>query len=322
MEVPAAGVMRAVSVGNVNVDFLAYVDELPRAGGRVEARALERRPGGAASNFAAAAAKLGARAMIFGCVGDDWEGAWVLGELERIGVDTSLIERVSAPTGVALITVDARGERTMIVHRGANALLRHALGRKSIPPADWVHAASVDPEVAEESLRVARSAGARTSYDPGGTVVGWGFRRLERALRWVDVLFLNEAEASVLASGGGGAELERVRELVPVVVVKMGPRGALAYVGGAPLRAEAFEVEVVDTTGAGDAFDAAFALASWRGLSWLDALTFANACAALKVAKRGAQASPTLAEAAGFLEARGHRQLASMLRATSESFNR
>ncbi|MEM2298262.1 MAG: carbohydrate kinase family protein [Thermofilaceae archaeon] len=314
--------MRVVSVGNVNIDLLVYVDEFPEAGGRVEARVLARSPGGAAANYAVAAAKLGARAVLYGCVGSDEEGERLLKLLEEAGVDTSCVKRVEGQTGTAIVIVDSKGERTMIIHKGANANLRKAVREGRLPPTDWVHAASVPPDLAAEVFSEAKRLGALASYDPGGTYVRSGFDRILEAVKLVDVLFLNEVEASVLASSGAGNELEVLRRIVPIVVVKRGSRGSMAWVGEAFCEAEAFRVAAVDTTGAGDVFDAAFTLAVLLGLECREALTFANACAAIKVARRGAQSGPTLAEALEFLEARGFAELASLLCLLSESFNR
>jgi ribokinase len=312
--------VRVVAVGNANVDLLLYVDEVPAAGQQVEARAFERRPGGAAANFAVAAAKLGASSALLCCVGLDGEGEWLLRELERQGVDTSLALRAEAPTGFSVVIVDGRGERAMVAHRGANALLNRAVELLAPPlRADWVHAASVKPDVAEAALSAAKRLGATTSYDPGGAVARMGFERLAGALKHADVLFLNEEEAAALAGSGGGRGLERVGELVRVVVLKRGARGSAAWLGGSFAEAPAFKVEVVDTTGAGDAFDAAFALALSAGAGLQEALIFANACAGLKVSRRGAQSSPTLAEALEFLRSAGLAELASKL---AKAFNR
>ncbi len=309
-----------VAVGNANVDLLLYVDEVPAAGQQVEARAFERRPGGAAANFAVAAAKLGASSALLCCVGLDEEGEWLLRELERQGVDTSLALRAEAPTGFSVVIVDGRGERAMVAHRGANALLNRAVERLAPPlRADWVHAASVKPDVAEAALSAAKRLGATTSYDPGGAVARMGFEKLAGALKHADVLFLNEEEAAALAGSGGGQGLERVRKLVRVVVLKRGARGSAAWLGGSFAEAPAFKVEVVDTTGAGDAFDAAFALALSAGAGLQEALIFANACAGLKVSRRGAQSSPTLAEALEFLRSAGLAEVASKL---AKAFNR
>ncbi len=309
-----------VAVGNANVDLLLYADEVPAAGWQVEARAFEKRPGGAAANFAVAAAKLGASSALLCCVGLDKEGEWLLSELGGQGVDTSLALRVEAPTGFSVVIVDGRGERAMVAYRGANAFLSRAVER--LAPslrAEWVHAASVKPDVAEAALSAAKHLGAATSYDPGGAVARMGFEKLARALEHVDVLFLNEREAADLAASGGGRELERVRELVRAVVLKRGARGSAAWLGESFAEAPAFRVEVVDTTGAGDAFDAAFALALSAGLKVREALLFANACAGLKVSRRGAQSSPTLAEALEFLRSAGFAELASKL---AKAFNR
>ena len=178
-----------VAVGNANVDLLLYVDEVPAAGWQVEARAFERRPGGAAANFAVAAAKLGASSALLCCVGLDGEGEWLLSELGKQGVDTSLARRVEAPTGFSVVIVDGRGERAMVAYRGANALLSQAVERFAPSlEADWVHAASIKPDVAEVALSAAKRLGATTSYDPGGAVARMGFRKLAGALEHVDCL--------------------------------------------------------------------------------------------------------------------------------------
>lgn len=310
--------MNVVAVGNCNVDLLVYVEEVPASGEQVEACFFEKRPGGAAANFAVAAAKLGAEAALLCCVGPDGEGEWLLRELEKQGVNTSLVHRAEAPTGFSVVLVDRRGERAMVAYRGANTFLSQAVGKLAGSlKASWVHAASIKPDVAEAALSAAKRIGAVASYDPGGAVARMGFERLASALKHVDVLFLNEKEAAALAGSGGGSELERVRELVRLVVVKRGARGSAAWFDGSFVEAPAFRVEVVDTTGAGDAFDAALAYALNARLELYEALLFANACAALKVSRRGAQSSPTLAEALEFLKSAGFAALVSKLR---ESF--
>ena len=306
--------IRVASIGNANVDVLLYLDELPPRGGQVEARGAERRAGGAAANFAVAAAKLGLKASFIGCVGLDEDGDWLLSKLASHGVDTSLVKRVRERTGFVVVLVEAGGERTMVAYRGANAALYEAgLEDLDYSMFDWVHASSIRPDAAAGAFKAAKRAGATTSYDPGGAVAMMGFGRLLQALEHTDVLFLNEREAQLLESSGGGPELEAVRRLVPTVVVKMGAEGAMAYRGGEAASAPAFRVEVVDTTGAGDAFDAAFCYALARGLGLRESLVFANACAALKITRRGAQSSPTLQEVLEFLALRGEAGLAQRL---------
>ncbi|MCS7104665.1 MAG: carbohydrate kinase family protein [Thermofilaceae archaeon] len=314
--------MKTLSVGNANVDLLLYVEEPPACGAQVEACLFEKRPGGAASNFAVAAAKLGVSSSILCCVGSDSEGDWLLRELEACGVETSLVAHVEAPTGFVVIVVDKRGERSMIAFRGANALLAQAVrSLNSSLKADWVHVASVKPDTAEAALAIAKSLGCNTSYDPGSLVAKVGLRQLEDVFRFVDVLFLNEFEAATLMAVDY-EEMDHVFEKVPVTVVKMGSKGSRAAAEGCWIEAPAFPVEAVDTTGAGDAFDAGFVFAYASGLSLREALIFANACGALKVTRRGSQASPSLSEVINFLKERGFEALASKLLMSSESFNR
>lgn len=313
--------MKTLSIGNANVDLILYVKEPPARGAQAEAHSFDRRPGGAASNFAVAAAKLGVVSSILCCVGLDSEGDWLLRELEACGVETALVARVEAPTGFVVIAVDERGERSMIAYRGANAFLTQAVrSLNSSLKADWVHVASVNPDTAEAALAAAKSLGSRTSYDPGSLVAKAGLRRMEDALRFVDVLFLNELEAATLLKSR--KDVDHVLEKIPVIVVKMGSKGSKAAAEGCWIEAPAFPVQAVDTTGAGDAFDAGFVFAYASGLSLREALTFANACGALKVTRKGSQASPSLSEVVNFLKERGLKALASRLLTSSESFNR
>ncbi len=303
-----------LSVGNLNVDLSVYVSSVPSVGGRVEARFFAKNPGGAAANFAVALARLGESSAVLGCVGRDYEGYWLIRELSSSGVDVSLVTQVDSVTGFVVVVVDENGERTMISYRGANSHLSEAAKKFERLNAEWVHVCSLGPEVAEAVFRAAKAAGAVTSYDPGGFVVKLGFETLRTALSMVDVLLVNEGEASTLEKLGGGPNLAKVLETVPLVVVKMGGRGSRALKKGVVVEAPAFPTSVVDSTGAGDVFDAAFCFALLRGLELQEALLFANACAALKVSRMGAQSGPTLDEAVQFLRASGYPRLAEKVR--------
>lgn len=297
-------------MGNLNVDLSMYVSSVPSVGGRVEAKFFTKNPGGAAANFAVALARLGESSGVLGCVGRDREGRWLIRELASNGVDVSLIAQVDSATGFVVVIVDEKGERTMISYRGANSHLLNVVKEFERLDAEWVHACSVGPEVAEAVFKAAKVAGAVTSYDPGGSVVKLGFEALRTALDVADVLLVNEDEASILEKLGGGSNLANVSEMVPLVVIKMGGKGSKAFKGGATVEASAFPTNVVDSTGAGDAFNAAFCFALSRGLELREALVFANACAALKIAKMGAQSSPTLDDAINFLKTSGYQRLA------------
>jgi len=270
-------------VGNANVDIVVRVERLPPRGAQVKAASVARRPGGAALNFALTAARLGMRVSFLGCVGSDEAGDWLLGAMRRGGVDTGRVARVPGATGMVIVIVDGEGERTMIAYRGANQQLRRVVDG-DYSGFSWVQVSSVEAELASRVLGRARREGCVTGYDPGGMAILAGFEGLLPALRQTDVLFLNRREARMLEEGGGGRRLERVAEVVPLVVVKMGPEGATAIRGAETASAEAFKVPVRDTTGAGDAFDAGLCLALGRGFPLEAALRFANAVAALRVA--------------------------------------
>lgn len=303
-----------LSVGNLNVDLSMYVNTVPSVGGRVEAKFFAKNPGGAAANFAVALARLGESSGVLGCVGRDREGHWLIHELASNGVDVSLVAQVDSATGFVVVIVDEKGERTMISYRGANSHLLDVVKNFEKLNVEWVHACSVGPEVAETVFKSAKVAGAITSYDPGGSVVKLGFEALKTALNIVDILLVNEEEAFILEKLGGGLNLAKVSETVPLIVIKMGGKGSKALKGSTTVKAPAFPTHVVDSTGAGDAFNAAFCFALNKGLELQEALVFANACAALKIARIGAQSSPTLDDAINFLRASGYQFLAERVR--------
>src|SRR5690606_1590725 len=111
---------RIVVVGSINVDYTAHVERLPAAGETVGGGTLVRIAGGKGANQAAAAARLGGTVRMIGAVGDDADGPWSRQQLQAAGVDVGGVRTVDAPTGVALIGVDAHGENQIIVCPGAN----------------------------------------------------------------------------------------------------------------------------------------------------------------------------------------------------------
>ena len=309
--------MRLVaSCGNANVDIFVVVDEFPRADQEVIAFDAYVMAGGSAANFSVAVHRLGRESCFVGCVGDDELGREFVEDLRRSGVCTRYVVTVpGAKTGRVVVMIkSSTGERAMVAFRGANERLSADLFPRSLfNECKHFHVSSVPPRRAEAFLRLARAAGATTSYDPGG-YASEGIASFEAALRHTDVLFVNRVEARLMT----GLDLERaVRSLADsgprVVVVKLGPEGSLAVSGGAVERAPAFRVSVVDTTGAGDAFNAGFIHAFLGGLSLSDSLTLGNAVAAIKIGRRGARSSPALNEVVDFLAKRGYPELAEKL---------
>lgn len=303
-----------VCYGNANVDIIYYVPRIPKAEEEVEAETVEVFPGGSASNVAVAAAKLGLKARIVCCIGNDEWGNFILRNFASKRVDTSYVIRADKPTGRVIILVErGTGARAMVALRGANMELTSArVHAEQMKGLDHVHVSGGRLDMAEAALRLGKELGLSTSYDPGSVAVKYGYSKLAGVLKYVDVLLVNRREASALAETGAGSSLENLT--CKVVVVKMGEEGSKAIMGGEEVYAQAFKLrQVVDTTGAGDVFDAGFILGFLKGLELSECLTLANAAAALKIERRGAQSAPTLEEVKRFLASRGRGRLANSL---------
>ena len=275
-----------VVVGSVNVDLVFRVPHLPAAGETVIGATFSRGPGGKGANLAAAAAKLGGRVRFIGTVGVDdlaWEAR---ADLEGAGVDASQVGSRPVHTGVAGIFVDRGGENAIAVASGANAELEPGFVREALAGIDVPHAVvAANLEIPDEAVATAAEVAAGR---------GWPFilnpapaRAVERSvLERCLVVAANEGEATALGSvaallaAGAGA-----------VVVTRGPEGADLHRSGRSVhRQPSFPVDVVDTTGAGDAFCGALAWAVADGRDLEGAVRLAAAAGALACREVGARA--------------------------------
>ncbi len=255
-------------VGSVNLDLVARVDELPRPGETVTGATFERVPGGKGANQAVACARLGANVTLVCAVGDD---AFAEEALPREdGLDVQAM-RVSAPTGVAMILVDAAGENQIVVAPGANA----ELGAFELAESDAVLCQLEVPDAA------VRSAWEQAT----------GLFCLNAApARPIDV----DADLTVV----NRYELETLQRRDGLVAVTLGAEGALLLEDGEEVaRAEPPQVDAVDGTAAGDAFTACLLVSLLEGRDHDEALRRACAAGALAASRFGAQPSlPTAAE--------------------------
>lgn len=283
-----------VVVGSLNLDVVVRTPSHPRPGETVLGHHHAEYPGGKGANQAVAAARLGARTAMLGRVGEDAAADRLRTSLAEAGVDLTAVRATpGVRTGAAFITVDDTGENTIVVSPGANARLSAA---DVDDQHDLLAAADVcllQLEVADEVVAQAvRSAGGRVVLNPAPA------RELTReVLAGVDVLVPNEGELAVLAgrteTPSDPDELAGLaRSLaVPTVVVTLGARGALVITDDRVDHLPAPEVEVVDTTAAGDTFCGALAAALVRGDDVVTAARWAVAAAALSVQRAGAQPS-------------------------------
>jgi ribokinase len=295
---------RVLIVGSANVDFTIALPRLPRPGETVSEGTLLVARGGKGANQAVAARRLGAEVRLLACVGDDASGRDVRAALAAEGIGTdAVLTSAGAATGTALIVVDAQGRNQIAVAPGANRALTVADVEARDADLAWAEVVICSLEVplpvARRALELARGRGAITILNPAPFPdAGVDFLEL------VDYLTPNETEAARL-TGRPVADAESAATVAAAihargaarVVLTLGAAGALADGRDGRCHAPAFAVTVVDTTGAGDAFNGALAVALAERRPLAAALRFANAAAALACTKRGAQpALPTRAE--------------------------
>lgn len=252
---PGASRGRVVVVGSVNWDLVRTVERLPAPGETVLATSSSAAGGGKGANQAVAAASCGAPTALVACVGRDAEGDASLAELSAVGVDVSAVGRVGLPTGTAVVLVDSLGENAIVVDPGANLSCDESFVRAALSDLAAEDVVVVQAEIPLvgmlSAVRAAQHVGARVVLNVAPVVdVGTD-------LPAGCVVVVNEHEAVALAElHGGGDATSLARVLGATVVVTQGARGVLVVARDGPsARVEAvLAPEVVDTTGAGDAF--------------------------------------------------------------------
>jgi len=282
--------VRISVVGSINLDLVASGAPLPAPGETVTGAQFAQHPGGKGANQALAARRLGAEVAMVGCVGDDTLAEPALALLRADGVDVSgVMFEVGVPTGVALISVSPEGENQITVASGANL---------QVSDSDVMNLSMCDAVLCQLEVPVqAVIAALAAEVDRGLFAVNLApaIEVPGSLLRQADLLIVNEIEATfygdALHTGKG------------LVAVTLGGEGAVLYRAGAEIaRVPAFDVPVVDTTGAGDTFCGALVLALAEGQGEDAALRFASAAAALAVTRAGAQPSlPRRAEVEALL---------------------
>jgi ribokinase len=293
-----------VIAGSINIDFVAEATHIPLPGETVKGRCFETHYGGKGANQAYAVARLEHPAVMIGAVGSDIFGEQLRGNLANAGVDCTAVERVEANSGAALISRSANGENSIIVVAGANMevtrerILRH---RALIENASLLLLQLETPiDGVACAVEIAHCRRVPVILDPAPAAA------LSRELlRHVEWLTPNETEAGILL-GIPSADVAVNPARVALALLELGPQnvalklGALgAFLSGAsiaPVLVPGVHVRAVDTTAAGDVFNAAFAQKLARDATPVQAAEYANYVAAISVTRSGAQSSIPSAE--------------------------
>ncbi len=292
---------KIVVVGSFNVDLTSYMARMPAPGETVSGDRFVTGPGGKGTNQAVAAARLGAEVTFVGRVGQDVFAPIALNVWRAEGINTDYVTQdPDHATGVAPIFVDASGENSIVVVLGANLAVSRAdvdRARAAIAAADVVITQlEIDPDTTAYALQTAREYGVRTILNPAPA------RPLPaEVIALADYITPNQTELATL-SGLAGESVETMARALLVndtqaVVCTLGAAGAQYVRRADSVTVPSFKVNVVDTTGAGDAFNGGLAVALAEGQDLRAALAFANATAALCVTRPGtAPSMPPRAE--------------------------
>lgn len=271
-------------IGDLNLDMLLQVPRFPAVDDEVEILSVARTAGGDAANIAVAAARLGGSPVLIACAGADPQGQALIEEVRQAGVNVEAVQWDSRlPNGFAIGVVRPDGQRNLLTYRGANQNLHLEERQKAIiARSRVVHLSDPQPHIPDEILAALRPE-TWLSLDPGGITVSRGIDRLTPLLKRCRVFLSNRHEIGQLtAVADPFLAAERVRQLGPeIVVIKCGAEGCILVTATLREKVGGFIVSAVDSTGAGDAFDAAFLTALLEDRPLPEVARFANAAGAL-----------------------------------------
>ncbi|MEN6329540.1 MAG: carbohydrate kinase family protein [Methanobacteriaceae archaeon] len=272
-------------LGTCNLDFISRVSRFAGADEEVNMGQLHQRVGGSAANSALTLSLLGIKTGIMTRVGMDYGGNLIRQRLKDEGIGTERIIALDEPTGMTFIAVDDQGERSIYVHMGANAHFELLEGDKTyIEDAKVLHLTGMYLEVVEEASQHAETL----SFNPGMLLSSFGLSKLRNTIKQADMLFLNQKEARILTGREPSAGAEFLVEMgVPMVILTRGRDGATLYTPEEIILSPAVEAQVLDTTGAGDTFAAAFLACHLQGNDGEKCLRKANQAASQQVEKWG-----------------------------------
>ncbi|WP_312810272.1 ribokinase [Sedimentibacter sp.] len=283
---------KIVVVGSINADMVFTSDIRPKAGETVLGNTFSLIPGGKGANQAVAASKLGAESFMVGCVGNDPNGEFSINNLKSMGVNTDCVEILNdVSTGVANIVV-AENDNSIIVIAGANTHLTEDIIDKYkdvIQSADMVlMQLEVPLSTVEYTLRLCSENNVKVLLNPAPAA-----KLNSNIINKATYITPNEHELKLLF---GESSIDDILKQYPnKLIVTMGSEGVKYFDGQEIKLIPSYEVEVVDTTGAGDTFCGSLGSALVRGESLEEAIRFANKSAGLSITKLGAQSGmPTL----------------------------
>jgi ribokinase len=267
---------RMAVLGDINLDIIAFHGNYPVEGAEDLAERAYMRHGGSGANIAHALSVLGGNVVMIGCVGDDPVGEMLVDGLAEAGVDTAAVQKTaSEPTGIVYIVVSRSGERTMLAYRGANKCLKIEDVYGLLRDVSVVHVSGYSllegsqRDTAMKVLEWCRCNRAVTTLDFCIPLASRNAEFLDKVVEGLSCVFINLQELMSLSGRNGLCSAEELASRwATTVVLKKGRAGAeIVTPDGATIALQAVNMDIVDTTGAGDAFAAGFIYELARGAS-------------------------------------------------------
>jgi sugar/nucleoside kinase (ribokinase family) len=294
-----------LTIGGIDMDLVLTVPELPGADLKVFGDLVGNMPGGPAANFACAASRLGLRVSALAEVGEDQAGQMIIDDFASYGVDTSLIQvRPGGQTCFTIILIPPSGEKAIVIVPTFQPEYPLQRLSEALRQTRLIYLMPQNHEQFLAMARLAHECGAEVMIDVEPTVDA-NRTTMRQILAEVDIASFNQFGFS--ATTGEAPSPEAARRLLDTgphtVVVTLGSRGALVVTRDEAVVQPGFAVHAVDTTGAGDTFNAAFVSATLSGLPLAERLRFANGAGALSVTGMGPRGRlPTADEVRSFVD--------------------
>jgi len=308
-----------VGYGEVVIDVVVRTERIASLDDKIWAKGYVRQLGGVTANFCVGLSRLGKRTAFMGAVGDDHEGQEIRRGLEAEGVDTGVLRTIQGRgSPVNYIVSSEEGSRLILQspNMTGTQLRPEDIDAASVPPCRVFHTSAIIPDTATKIASLYKEAGAIISFDLERHVAEMGSEKVQPLLKLTDILFTGSESLESLGLDESRDSLEKLLKTGPrVIVLKRGSEGVVVTTKEERVAVGSYKVEVVDSTGAGDAFAAGFISGVLDRASWREAAAFGNAVAAIKCTRMGAQAGlPHREEVEGFIARRGKPQLRDELR--------
>jgi sugar/nucleoside kinase (ribokinase family) len=288
-----------VAIGDINVDISMIGSSDPEMGREVLVDKMVVSPAGSTGYFAFGIAKLGDECRFVGRLGGDYFGKLILEKMRSFGISTTYVKiDPDVSTGITVSIVSKSGERSLISYLGSTETLNAGdIDERALMGARHLHIGalpllkSLQPTVPELFMK-AHKSGITTSLDTGWDPTGrWD---VEEALQWVDIFLPNEEEALAMTGEKSisRASAKLLAKGPSAIVIKRGAQGSTVATRERNFDVPTFRVNPVDTTGAGDAFNAGFIFSFLRGKPLLECAKYGNAAGALKTLRAGCEGLP------------------------------